>query len=91
MLAGTVLHIVKKLAWNDCMCVLKQRGSDVFIKGTFISHIHREPSVLLTPSDDDDDGSDIECVATSQAYILCVVCLSLVFRAEWRTDVQQSR
>lgn len=40
------------------MCVLKQRGSDVFIRGTFIGNNHREPSILLTLSDDDDDDDD---------------------------------
>lgn len=30
------------------MCVLKQRGSDVFIRGTFIGNIHQDPSILPT-------------------------------------------
>lgn len=62
------------------MCVLKQRGRDVFIRGTFIGNIHQESSVLLTLYDDDDydDDEDTVCVwqvfvcAYVSGYILCV-------------------
>lgn len=77
------------------MCVLKQRGSDVFIRGTFIGNIHQEPSILLTLYDDDDDDDDSVCVESvhvcTQLSVSCVcLCGVLVFGAEWWTDVQCS-
>lgn len=92
MSADTVTAYWEKLAWNYCRCALKQRGRNVFLKGAFISHDHRELAVLLTPSDDEDDG-DAECVESVdvQLKICRVFGLPLVFRAEWRTDVQHSR
>ena len=68
--------------------VLKQRGSDVFIRGTFIGNI-QGPSALLTLSDDDEDEDD-DITEYISGYILCV-CSLLVFGAERRTDVQCSR
>lgn len=92
MLADTVTAYWEELAWNYCRCVLKQRGRDVFLKGAFIRYDHRELAVLLTLSGDEDDG-DAECVESVdiQLKICPVFGLLLVFRAEWRTDVQHSR
>ena len=59
------------------MYVLKQRGSDVvFIRGTFISNIHQDPSILLTlhyvdVNDDDDD--DTMCV--TGVHVCIHICI----------------
>lgn len=79
---------MEKLACDYCMCVLKQRGSGVFIRGTFIGNNHREPSILLTLSNDDDDVNDNDDEAGARIFI-CTFPL-LVFGAQRWTDVQRS-
>lgn len=82
---------MEELACDYCMCVLKQRGSGVFIRGTFIGNNHQEPSILLTLSKDDDDVNDNDDEAGVHVRIFICTFPLLVFGAQRRTDVQRSR